>query len=330
LLQYLLHVQDFQSVAKRRMACESRIQVQFYPERAVPLPWKPYPRNVFTELHQETQVKLFRTTAGSVVERSGQYYTIEGMEWHELLAQEDLSGTLNTILEGQKPGAAFDATELLAPIDRQEVWAAGVTYYRSRGARMEESKDAGGGSFYDRVYSAERPELFFKSTASRTVGSGGKVKIRADSMWNVPEPELTLLVSPLGRVAGYTIGNDMSSRDIEGENPLYLPQAKVYHGSCALGPGILVSAEPLALSTEIAIEILRGGKVEFAGQVALTELKRDPQTLVEYLFRDNVFPQGCFLMTGTGIVPPSSFTLASGDLIRITIQPIGTLQNVVA
>jgi 2-dehydro-3-deoxy-D-arabinonate dehydratase len=195
---------------------------------------------------------------------------------------------------------------------------------------MEESKDAGGGSFYDRVYSAERPELFFKSTASRTVGTGGKVRIRADAKWSVPEPELTLLVSPGGRITGYTIGNDMSSRDIEGENPLYLPQAKVYNGSCALGPGILVSAEPLAPSTEIAIEILRQGKVEFAGRVALTELKRDPQTLLEYLFRDNTFPDGCFLMTGTGIVPPSSFTLQRGDLIRITIEPIGTLENEVA
>jgi 2-dehydro-3-deoxy-D-arabinonate dehydratase len=195
---------------------------------------------------------------------------------------------------------------------------------------MEESKDAGGGDFYDRVYSAERPELFFKSTASRTVGTAGKVRIRADAHWSVPEPELTLVVSPAGRIVGYTIGNDMSSRDIEGENPLYLPQAKVYKGSCALGPGILVSASPLAQSTEIAIEILRNDRVEFAGQVELTELKRDPKTLVEYLLRDNGFPAGAFLMTGTGIVPPSTFTLASGDRIRITIEPIGTLENEVA
>jgi 2-dehydro-3-deoxy-D-arabinonate dehydratase len=195
---------------------------------------------------------------------------------------------------------------------------------------MEESKDAGGGSFYDRVYSADRPELFFKSTASRTVGTGGKVRIRADATWSVPEPELTLVVSPGGLITGYTIGNDMSSRDIEGENPLYLPQAKVYEGSCALGPGILVAEEPLAASTEIAIEIERAGQIEFAGKTELTELKRDPKTLVEYLFRDNSFPVGCFLMTGTGIVPPSTFTLASGDLIRITIEPIGMLENVVA
>ncbi|MGA2539107.1 MAG: fumarylacetoacetate hydrolase family protein [Terracidiphilus sp.] len=275
-------------------------------------------------------MRLFRTTSGVVAEQDGSYYRIGGADWDELLSQSDLHTVISSHIAGQKPAKEPDSAEILAPIGRQEVWAAGVTYYRSRGARMEESKDAGGGSFYDRVYSAERPELFFKSTASRTVGSGGKVRIRADSAWNVPEPELTLLVSPGGRITGYTIGNDMSSRDIEGENPLYLPQAKVYSASCALGPGILVSNEPLASSTEIAIEILRHGAVAFSGQTALTELKRDPQTLVEYLFRDNAFPQGCFLMTGTGIVPPSSFTLASGDLIRITIEPIGTLENEVA
>jgi 2-dehydro-3-deoxy-D-arabinonate dehydratase len=261
------------------------------------------------------------------VESEWRYFRIDEADWDTLLAEEDLLATLRRLIEGREPTAGFHEADLLAPIGQQEVWAAGVTYYRSRGARMEESKNAGGGSFYDRVYSAERPELFFKSTASRTVGQGGKVRIRADSKWNVPEPELTLLVSPAGKITGYTIGNDMSSRDIEGENPLYLPQAKVYSGSCALGPGILVSSEPLAPSTEISIEILREGSVEFSGQVALTELKRDPRTLVEYLFRDNAFPNGCFLMTGTGIVPDSSFTLASGDLIRITIDPIGTLEN---
>jgi 2-dehydro-3-deoxy-D-arabinonate dehydratase len=275
-------------------------------------------------------VRLFRIKSGCVVERDWQYFRVDGADWDSLLAQEDLKGALDALIDGRESTAGFHAAELLAPIGRQEVWAAGVTYYRSRGARMEESRDAGGGSFYDRVYSAERPELFFKSTANRTVGTGGKVRIRADAKWSVPEPELTLLVSPTGRITGYTIGNDMSSRDIEGENPLYLPQAKVYSGSCALGPGILVSSEPLDKSTEIAIEIARVGSVAFAGQVALTELKRDPRTLVEYLFRDNEFPDGCFLMTGTGIVPDSSFTLKSGDRIRITIEPIGTLENEVA
>jgi len=278
---------------------------------------------------EEGYVRLFRTKTGCVVERDWRYFRVDA-DWDSLLAQEDLKGALEALIEGRELTAGFHAAELLAPIGRQEVWAAGVTYYRSRGARMEESRDAGGGSFYDRVYSAERPELFFKSTASRTVGTGGKVRIRADAAWSVPEPELTLLVSPGGRITGYTIGNDMSSRDIEGENPLYLPQAKVYSGSCALGPGILVSEEPLDMSTEIAIEIARAGSMVFEGRVALTELKRDPRTLLEYLFRDNEFPNGCFLMTGTGIVPDSSFTLASGDLIRITIEPIGTLENEVA
>ena len=275
-------------------------------------------------------MKLYRTAAGCFVEEDSQYYSLSGLTLDSLLAREDLATFLSSRIANQSPSSEIHASELLAPIGQQEVWAAGVTYFRSRGARMEEAKDAGGGSFYDRVYSAERPELFFKSTASRTVGTGGKVRIRADAHWSVPEPELTLVVSPGGKITGYTIGNDMSSRDIEGENPLYLPQAKVYNGSCALGPGILVSQGPLPHSTEISIEILRHGRIEFSGSVALTELKRDPKTMVGYLLRDNAFPDGCFLMTGTGIVPPSSFSLASGDRIRITIEPIGTLENEVA
>ena len=275
-------------------------------------------------------MKLYRTAAGCVVEEDNQYYRLDGVHIDFLLAREDLPEYLSEFIAEASAMAEFHHAEILAPIAHQEVWAAGVTYFRSRGARMEEAQSAGGGDFYDRVYSAERPELFFKSTASRTVGPNGKVRIRADAHWSVPEPELTLVVSPKGRIVGYTIGNDMSSRDIEGENPLYLPQAKVYNGSCALGPAILVSESPLPQSTEITLEIDRHGRVEFSGSVALTELKRDPKTLVEYLLRDNSFPSGCFLMTGTGIVPPSSFTLASGDRIRITIEPIGTLENEVA
>jgi len=274
-------------------------------------------------------VRLYRTHTGCFVEQDGNYYRAGDLHWDELFVHEELERYLAVSIGRQEPAVEFDATELVAPIGSQEVWAAGVTYYRSRGARMEEARDAGGGSFYDRVYSAERPELFFKSTANRTVGPGAAVRIRADARWSVPEPELTLVVSPRGRIIGYTIGNDMSSRDIEGENPLYLPQAKVYNGSCALGPGILVASGPLPRSTEIGIEILRHGLIEFSGSVALTELKRDPQTLVDWLFRDNSFPSGCFLMTGTGIVPPSSFTLQSRDRIRITIEPIGVLDNVV-
>ena len=275
-------------------------------------------------------MKLFRTATGRFVEEDGNHYRIGPLTWDALITHENLEGCLEAIVEGEAPAHEFHGVPLLPPIDGQEVWAAGVTYYRSRGARMEESKDAGGGNFYDRVYSAERPELFFKSTAGRTVGHGGKVRIRKDAHWSVPEPELTLVVNPRGKIIGYTIGNDMSSRDIEGENPLYLPQAKVYDGSCALGPGILVASSPLPHSTEILLEIIRHDRIEFAGSVALSELKRDPKTLVEYLFRDNSFPNGCFLMTGTGIVPPSSFTLTSGDKVRITIEPIGTLENEVA
>jgi 2-dehydro-3-deoxy-D-arabinonate dehydratase len=192
---------------------------------------------------------------------------------------------------------------------------------------MEESESAGGGDFYDRVYRAERPELFFKATPHRVVGPGGNVAIRSDAKWSVPEPELALLVSPGGHILGYTVANDMSSRDIEGENPLYLPQAKVYDRSCALGPCVLVSSEPLPPSTEIHLDILRNGNSAFAGRIALTELKRDPKTLVEYLYRNNSFPHGCFLLTGTGIVPPDSFSLATGDVIRISIDTVGTLVN---
>ena len=275
-------------------------------------------------------MKLYRTAGGCIVENEGGYYDLGGLSLDLLLAREDLPEFLPGLIVDAASTDEHVLRELLAPINQQEVWAAGVTYFRSRGARMEESKDAGGGDFYDRVYTAERPELFFKSTASRTVGHGGKVRIRKDARWSVPEPELTLVVSPRGRITGFTVGNDMSSRDIEGENPLYLPQAKVYSGSCALGPGILVGESALPRSTEIVLEIFREGRVEFSGSVALTELKRDPKTLVEYLLRDNSFPCGCFLMTGTGIVPPTSFTLASGDRICITIEPIGTLENEVA
>ena len=275
-------------------------------------------------------MKLYRTTAGCMAENEGNWYSLFDHSLDDLLAREDLPEVLPGLIASATQMAMPAGSDLRAPIESQEVWAAGVTYFRSRGARMEESKDAGGGDFYDRVYTAERPELFFKSTASRTVGTGGKVRIRGDAQWSVPEPELTLVVSPKGRIEGYTIGNDMSSRDIEGENPLYLPQAKVYNGSCALGPGILISAKPLPSSTRDCYRDLPKRRVEFFGEVALTELKRDPKALVEYLLRDNSFPVGCFLMTGTGIVPPSSFTLAHGDGVKITIDPIGTLENEVA
>ncbi len=195
---------------------------------------------------------------------------------------------------------------------------------------MEEAQTAGGGDFYDRVYSAERPEIFFKATAHRVAGSGQTVRIRSDSRWNVPEPELAIAINSAGRIIGFTIGNDVSSRDIEGENPLYLPQAKVYDGCCGLGPGILITGDLLDPSTEIRLKIVRGDKLVFEGSTRLAEMKRSLNELVEYLFRDNSFPRGCFLLTGTGIVPPDEFSLSAGDEVSITIEPIGTLVNQVA
>ena len=270
---------------------------------------------------------LYRTTDGLVVEQDGSYYPVTGASMDALVAREDLHGYLASIIEKQPAIAPFQNSSLEAPIEHQEVWAAGVTYYRSRSARIEESKDAGGGDFYDRVYSAERPELFFKAMAHKVAGPNSNVKIRRDATWSVPEPELALLVNPRAQIIGYTIANDMSSRDIEGVNPLYLPQAKVYDRSCALGPGILIQSDPLPSSTTITLEISRSGINEFSATTTLAELKRDPATLVEYLFRDQSFPHGCFLLTGTGIVPPDSFALRSEDEIRITIDAIGTLVN---
>lgn len=277
-------------------------------------------------------MKLYRTNDGSFLEHDAAFYSIDGSSWDELVTREDLQSHLTGLISGSPAlshNPVADPTNLRAPIGSQEVWAAGVTYFRSRDARMEESKSAGGENFYDRVYSAERPELFFKATPSRVVGHYGKVAIRRDASWSVPEPELTLLLSPTGTILGYTIGNDMSSRDIEGENPLYLPQAKIYDRSCALGPGILICSEPLSSSTEIRLEILRADQTAFAGSTYLGSLKRELSKLVHYLYRDNRFPNGSFLMTGTGIVPPDSFTLNHGDEIRICIDGIGTLVNFV-
>ena len=274
-------------------------------------------------------MKLFRTKQGIYVEQDGKHYHIAAVTWDEVVEQDDPKAYLLGLIERMEPADNVDAAEVEAPIGSQEVWAAGVTYFRSRSARMEESKSAGGGSFYDRVYSAERPELFFKSQPQKVVGPWGTVGIRSDAQWSVPEPELALLADAGGRIVGYTIGNDMSSRDIEGQNPLYLPQAKVYNRSCALGPGILMTREPLPESTRITIAIERDEAVEFAGETTLKQMKRRPAELVQYLFRDQSFPAGCFLLTGTGIVPPDSFTLKPGDVIRIGIDGIGMLVNTV-
>jgi 2-dehydro-3-deoxy-D-arabinonate dehydratase len=244
-----------------------------------------------------------------------------------LTTRDDLFEYLEMTARGGTPGPL--PREFLAPIQAQEVWAAGVTYFRSRAARMAESESAGGGDFYDRVYNAERPELFFKATPHRVVGPEAAVRIRRDSKWNVPEPELALLISPGAKILGYTIANDMSSRDIEGANPLYLPQAKVYDACCALGPAILVSREQILASTGVHLKIRRAGEAIFQGSIKLTEMKRSLEELVAFLFRESSFPNGCFLLTGTGIVPPDSFTLAAGDRVEISIDGIGVLANTV-
>ncbi|HEX2100766.1 MAG TPA: fumarylacetoacetate hydrolase family protein [Candidatus Synoicihabitans sp.] len=243
----------------------------------------------------------------------------------DLFTQEDPHAFLVARSAGA-PMASVPAASR-AVLQSQEVWAAGVTYFRSMTARKEESAAGGGATFYDKVYLAERPELFFKAAPHRVAASGEAVRIRKDATWNVPEPELTLAINARGRIFGYTIGNDMSSRDIEGENPLYLPQAKVYDRSAALGPALLVAREPLPRDTQIAIEIERAGAVIFREATTIDQIKRSFESLVEFLFRDQTFPHGCYLMTGTGIVPPANFTLEPNDVIRITIPPIGTLIN---
>jgi len=276
-------------------------------------------------------MKIYRSRRGIVVQDREAFHLLPETNWDELFNRPSLEATLTSTTRRTVPvDEATVRDEMLPPIGQQEVWAAGVTYFRSRTARMEESKDAGGGNFYDRVYSADRPELFLKATPHRVAGSGQAVRLRSDSKWNVPEPELVLAVNACGEIIGYTIGNDMSSRDIEGENPLYLPQAKVYDGCCGLGPCLLLTSKTLDPATSIEIEIKRGEGVAFAGSTRLSELKRTKEELVEYLMRDNSFPSGAYLLTGTGIVPPDEFTLARGDEIRITIGPIGTLVNFVA
>ena len=277
-------------------------------------------------------MKLYKTKHGIYATRGAEgstWHQVFAESWDELVCSPDLHARVNTALQANAVDEPAP-TDLLPPIGEQEVWAAGVTYYRSRSARMEESKGSGGDTFYDRIYNAKRPELFFKATARRVVGPGAEVRIRTDATWSVPEPELTLLLNPAGDIVGYTIGNDMSSRDIEGENPLYLPQANVYDGSCSIGPCILLSATEPPRSTTIRIEIKRAGQTVFSGETTLNELKRELKTLASYLYRDNTFPQGALLMTGTGIVPADIFTLDHGDVIHITIQGIGTLSNTVA
>jgi len=274
-------------------------------------------------------MRLYRTSGGAFVEADQVFYPVTATSWDELLTSAELQQRAKSATQGTGR-ASLDGLTVLAPVESQEVWASGVTYYRSRNARIEESKDSGGGDFYDRVYTAERPELFFKSVGSRVIRPGGSVRIRKDSKWNVPEPELVLVINSAGEIVGLTVGNDMSSRDIEGENPLYLPQAKVYDGSCAIGPCILILEGPIDKNSAIRLEIQRNGATAFEGSTTLQELKRDPKELVSYLYREMTFAEGAMLFTGTGIVPGDDFTLHRGDEVLITIDDIGTLENVIA
>ncbi|MEQ9410386.1 MAG: fumarylacetoacetate hydrolase family protein [Fuerstiella sp.] len=244
----------------------------------------------------------------------------------DILHADDPAGLARFLLRPDTAPIPTSQIEFLAPIDHQEVWAAGVTYKRSQVARMEESES--GASHYDKVYEADRPELFLKATPARVSGPGQSVRVRRDSQWSVPEPEFTLAISPTGRIVGYTIGNDMSARDIEGENPLYLPQAKVYRQCAGLGPSVLLADGELDLSgTQIELVISRAGQEVFKGTTDLSQLHRSLDDLADWLFRESEFPNGAFLMTGTGIVPDDEFTLEHGDSVSITIAGIGTLTN---
>lgn len=274
-------------------------------------------------------LKIYKDPDGAIyLEQNDEWRSALEFSFDALFRHEDPAAFAHAAFEAGAP--AVEATgEFAAPIGNQEVWAAGVTYYRSREARMEESEASGGDRFYDLVYDAKRPELFFKATAARTRGHLAPVRIRADSNWDVPEPELTLAISNTGKIFGYSIGNDMSSREIEGENPLYLPQAKVYRGSCAIGPALTIPDAPLPSSTTIQLEIHRGGDRVFSGDTAIDQIKRGFDELADFLFCENEFPDGAYLMTGTGVVPGDGFTLQSGDVIRITIDQLGTLENAV-
>ena len=244
----------------------------------------------------------------------------------DLLNSPDPMGLAKFLIDSKAPLLDPRLVTVIAPIDGQEVWAAGVTYKRSQVARMQESET--GASHYDRVYTAPRPEIFFKATPNRVSGPGEKLRVRADSNWSVPEPELALVISSAGKLVGFTVGNDMSARDIEGENPLYLPQAKVYNGCCGLGPFVLIPESPIDRpATKIRLTIQRGTETVFTGETDLGQMKREFQELIDWLTRENDLANGAFLLTGTGVVPPDNFTLINGDVSSIEITGIGTLTN---
>lgn len=277
---------------------------------------------------------LYKSDNGAVLVDGASVFLID-MPWDSLINRKGLYGYLHqpalrsVPVEHENLISAF-AKRAAPPIGLQEVWAAGVTYKRSRDARMDESQAGGGADFYQKVYNAARPELFFKAQPYRVSGHCEDIQIRYDSDWNVPEPELTLFISSWGTIEGYTVGNDVSSRSIEGENPLYLPQAKSYEKSAALGPCLFVPDGRLPIETTISLEIKREGDVLFKDSITLASMKRTLEELVSWLYRGCRFPHGCFLMTGTGIVPPDVFTLAANDIVSIHITGIGVLVNQVS
>lgn len=279
-------------------------------------------------------MKLYRTTKGNLLEHEGNILLINE-PWNSLVNRDNLEAYLLNKINGarlinpKEQSSWLNDQTILAPIAQQEVWAAGVTYLKSRDARKEESQSSGASSLYEMVYDADRPELFFKATPQRVSGHGQQVYIRKDSTWNVPEPELTLFMSSSGNIQGYTIGNDMSSRSIEGENALYLPQAKIYEKCAGLGPCLYVTSSPIPKETTIEMVIKRDGKVAYSDTVTVARIKRSFEELASYLFRECDFPNGCFLMTGTCLVPPSDFTLQEQDVVEITIDGIGTLINTI-
>ena len=277
---------------------------------------------------------LYKTSKGNILKQETKYFLLNN-DWDTLINQPDLHAHLLQLTSGAELMTEENAENLinnylLPPIGSQEVWAAGVTYLRSRDARMEESEDTGAADCYQRVYEAERPELFFKSLPHRVAGHKEKVNIRKDSTWNVPEPELTLFINTLGNIQAYTIGNDMSSRSIEGENPLYLPQAKMYERSAALGPCLFITDKPIRLNTAIQMNIYRDGTKMFDDATTLSKMKRSLNELAQWLLKEMDFVHGCFLMTGTCVVPPNEFTLQENDVVNISIDGIGVLTNTIA
>ena len=277
---------------------------------------------------------LYKTSKGNILKYETKAFLLND-DWDALINRENLFNHFLQLTEttetlSEELAENYINNFILPPVGSQEVWAAGVTYLRSRDARMEESEDSGAADCYQRVYEAERPELFFKAMPQRVSGHKQQVNIRKDSVWNVPEPELTLYINSRGSIQAYTIGNDMSSRSIEGENPLYLPQAKMYEKSAALGPCLYITDKPVSLATAIQMNIYRNGQKMFDDGTTLSKMKRSLNELAAWLYREFDFAHGCFLMTGTCVVPPNDFTLNENDIVNINIDGIGTLTNTIA